>query len=662
MCGIAGFWSLSNTLGEAKLERIADNMGRAVAHRGPDGDGTWVDAAVGVGFAHRRLAIIDLRETGHQPMSSATGRYVISYNGEIYNFPELRTELEAQGIGFRGTSDTEVLLALIERHGLEAALERTNGMFAFALWDRKEQRLLLARDRYGQKPLYYAAIPGGIVFGSELSALRAHPEFVPEINPDSLALYLRFGNVPAPHAIFRKTHKLVPGTFLAMDARALESSEFPTPQAYWSAEQVARDGLANPFEGSADDAIDELERRLGTAVERCMVSDVPLGAFLSGGLDSSTIVALMQTRSSAPIRTFSIGFHEAQYNEANYAAAVAEHLGTDHTELYVTPQEAQDVIPNLPGIYDEPFSDSSQIPTFLVSQLARQSVTVSLSGDGGDEQFVGYNRYAWGDRIGGIVESLPRALRQLATATMRTPQPQAWDALYRAAFAWRSGGGGQVQVGHKVHKLAELLRAPNRHALYRELLSQWNDPASVVPSAMEPDSYGGAPSTWPELDDFTQEMLLLDTTGYLSNDILVKVDRASMAVGLEGRVPFLDHEVGAFAWQLPLAMKLRDGETKWPIRRLLERHVPRSLIERPKMGFGVPIGQWLKTDLRDWAENLLSTEALQRDGLLNPDPIRTAWSEHLSGRRNWEHRLWAILMYQSWRLQSDLSLAAMTTD
>ncbi|MBT5570939.1 MAG: asparagine synthase (glutamine-hydrolyzing) [Alphaproteobacteria bacterium] len=649
MCGIAGFWSLAGIEGETALQRVANAMGLAVAHRGPDGDGVWVDPEIGIGLAHRRLAIIDLKETGHQPMSSTTGRYVISYNGEIYNYPELRLELEKSGVAFRGTSDTEVLLALVERYGLAPALKRTNGMFAFALWDRETQSLSLARDRYGQKPLYYALLPGGFAFGSELSALRAHPDFVAEIDRDALVMYLRFGNVPAPHAIFRKTHKLVAGTTLTIDIKTLKTGQVTTPQPYWSAEQIARDGLATPFTGTADDAVDELDRLLGAAVERCMVSDVPLGAFLSGGLDSSAIVALMQARSSNPIRTFSIGFHEAQYNEAKYAAAVAAHLGTAHTELYVTPEDVQGVIPKIPEIYDEPFADSSQIPTFLVSQLARESVTVSLSGDAGDEQFVGYNRYAWGNRIGGIVETLPGPVRKLATGMMRAAPPQVWDKIYNTTLGRHGTKDRQVQVGHKIHKLAELLRAPDRHALYLELLSQWNDPGALVTGAAEPRSYGGASTDWPNLDDFTQEMLLLDTTGYLPNDILVKFDRAAMAVGLEGRVPFLDHTIGAFAWSLPLSMKLRDGATKWPVRKLLERYVPRELIERPKMGFGVPIGRWLRTDLRDWAEALLSTDSLGRDDLLNPVPIRKAWDEHLSGRRNWEHRLWAVLMFQAWR-------------
>lgn len=652
MCGIAGFWQPSEPRDGSKLAHTVGLMGEAVAHRGPDGDGVWVDPDQGVAFTHRRLAIIDLGETGRQPMASASGRYVISFNGEIYNFPDLRGGLEARGARFRGASDTEVLLELIEQDGLERALEHANGMFALALWDRRERALSLARDRYGQKPLYYAWFDGGILFGSELSALRAHPDFRPVIDPDAAALYLRFGNVPAPHAIYSKTRKLIPGTTLTVHAEHLKNADPIAPEPFWSAEAVARAGLGAPFAGTPEEAVDELERVLGAAVERCMISDVPLGAFLSGGLDSSAVVALMQARSNRPVRTFSIGFNEAAYNEANHAAAVAAHLGTDHTELYVTPKEAQDVIPRLPEIYDEPFSDSSQIPTFLVSRLARESVTVSLSGDGGDEQFVGYNRYAWGSRIGGGVEAMPASMRRLMTDALRLLPPQAWDRIYRMATAWRGGGKRQVQVGHKVHKLAELLRAPDRFALYRELLSQWNEPCTVVAGAQEPASYGGATGSWPQLGDFTQEMLLLDTTGYLSNDILVKLDRASMAVGLEGRVPFLDQEVGALAWRLPLSMKLRNGATKWPVRKLLEKYVPNRLIDRPKMGFGVPIGDWLRTDLRGWAEDLLTEDALRRGDLLDPAPIRTAWQDHLAGRRNWEHRLWAVLMLQSWRQQA----------
>ncbi len=653
MCGIAGFWSPRGTLDNAALAARAEHMGLAVAHRGPDGDGVWTDKEHGLAFAHRRLAIIDLNQTGHQPMASPSGRYVISFNGEIYNFPELRTELEGQGVKFRGSSDTEVLLALIDRDGTVRALDQANGMFAFALWDRRDQKLTLAQDRYGQKPLYYARLAGGIAFGSELSAIRAHPDFSPQIDPDALALYLRFGNVPAPHTIYRGAHKLVAGTTLTLDAESL-SGTYPEPQPYWSAERVARAGLEDPANLSADEAIDALERALGDSVRRCMISDVAIGAFLSGGLDSTAVVALMQAHSSRPVKTFSIGFHEAAYNEATYAAAVARHLGTDHMELYVTPHETQEVIPALPEIYDEPFADSSQVPTFLVSRLARESVTVSLSGDGGDEQFVGYNRYAWGKRIGGFVEAMPASLRRLTAGAMRMIPPQGWDRLYGNMTGWRGTQNRQVQIGHKVHKLAELLHAPDRRALYLELLSQWNVPGSVVQAALAPASYGGATGSWPDLGNFTLEMLLLDTVGYLPNDILVKLDRASMAVGLEGRVPFLDHEVGELAWRLPLSTKLRDGVTKCPIRGLLKRYVPPEMIERPKMGFGIPIGRWLRTDLRDWAEDLLRTECLAKDDLLDPVPIRKAWQEHLSGRRNWEHRLWSVLMFQSWRQHAGL--------
>jgi len=624
-------------------------MVEVLAHRGPDGAGDWADADAGIALGHRRLAILGLGPAGTQPMVSADGRYVITYNGEIYNFATLRADLAASGINFVGMSDTEVLLASIARHGVESALDAANGMFAFALWDRANRTLTLARDRYGQKPLYYGWAGNAFVFGSETKALARHPDFVREIDRDALAGYFRFAAIPAPRSIWRGVCKLLPGSTVTLTRADLAGRRMPEPVPYWSALEVARAGLAAPFTGSPHEAVDALESVLGDAVGSCMVSDVPLGAFLSGGIDSTTVVALMQARSTRPVRTFTIGFRETGYDEARYAKAVAQHLGTDHTEHYVTAAEAQQVIVDLPEIYDEPFADSSQIPTFLVSRLAREHVIVSLSGDGGDEQFAGYNRYRWAATLDRAVTAIPAPLRRVAASMMLSLGPAAWDTLYSGVAWYKESESRQVQVGHKVHKLAGLLGVRDRHALYLDLLSQWNCPGQLVPGAREPQTRAHDASSWPGLDGFVHDMMALDTSGYLPDDILVKLDRATMAVGLEGRVPLLDHHVGAFAWSLPLAVKLRDGRGKWPMRALLARYLPSALIERPKMGFGVPIGRWLRSDLRDWAEALLDERTLASDGILDPAPIRQAWTEHLSGHRNWEHRLWTVLMFQAWR-------------
>jgi asparagine synthase (glutamine-hydrolysing) len=643
MCGFAGYLSKNSGNLLNSPENVLREMARAISHRGPDSDGYWIDLTAGIGLAHRRLAIVDISPAGAQPMFSSSGRYVLAFNGEIYNHQLLRQYLEREGQVFapwRGHSDTETFLAGIDALGLEATLERTIGMFSFALWDRELQSLTLARDRMGEKPLYYGWNGQGraatFLFGSELSALRRHPAFAAEISRDSLSLLMRHNCIGGANSIYTGIRKLLPGHMLTVSIEAPE----PVLHAWWSGVDVAAQRVIQPFTGSPDDAVTALEVLLRDAVGQQMMADVPLGAFLSGGVDSSTVVALMQSQSSRPVRTFSIGFHEAGYNEAEHAKAVAKHLGTDHTELYVTPEQALEVIPKLPSLYSEPFADSSQIPTFLVSQLARQYVKVSLSGDAGDELFCGYNRYLMTKSMWGKMSLLPRPLRQLIAGIMTSVPTGTWD---------KAGGMFSMsRTGDKFHKGAALLGSRSVAELYRGMVSHWKDPASVVLGASEPSSV--LTETALDLSGLgdVERMMALDMLSYLPDDILVKVDRAAMGVSLESRVPMLDHRVVEFAWSLPLAYKLRDGVSKWPLRQVLYRYVPRELIERPKMGFGVPIHQWLRGPLRDWAETLLSESRLRKEGYFNPAPIRQKWSEHLSGKRNWQYHLWDVLMFQAW--------------
>jgi len=601
-------------------------------------------------MGHRRLSIVDLSPAGHQPMVSANGRYVIAFNGEIYNHLLLRAEFGRSGIApvWRGHSDTETLLAGFEAWGIRGTVERCVGMFAFAVWDRESRSLTLGRDRLGEKPLYYGWQGQGeqaaFLFGSELTALKAHPMFAAEIDRNALCLLMRHNYIPAPYSIYQSIRKLLPGTLLTITRADREPKIVP----YWSAAEVAAAGCASPFAGTAEQAVDELEVLLKSAVRQQMVADVSLGAFLSGGIDSSTVVALMQSLSDRPVKTFTIGFHEADYNEAVHAKAVAAHLGTEHTELYVTPQQALDVIPRLPALYSEPFSDSSQIPTFLVSQLARQHVTVSLSGDAGDELFCGYNRYVVADRLWKKLSRLPMGSRRLAARGLMALSPMRWNSLLGPVQGLLPTSLQQANWGDKLHKGAGVLASGDMDGLYLGLVSHWDDPASLVINTQEPLTLltGHAP----QLSglDYIQRMMALDTLTYLPDDILVKVDRAAMGVSLESRVPFLDHRVVEFTWHLPLSMKLRDGVGKWVLREVLYRHVPKVLIERPKMGFGVPIDAWLRGPLKDWAEDLLSEQRLQREGFLNSVPIRQKWAEHLSGRRNWQYHLWNVLMFQAW--------------
>ncbi len=649
MCGLTGIFAPASNIDQNNLVLWTEAATNALRHRGPDDGATWIDTDAGMAFGHRRLSIIDLSPTGKQPMASADGRFVITYNGEIYNFRNLRIELESAGARFQGHSDTEVLLAAISHWGLAPALKRTNGMFAFALWDRKARTLHLARDRLGQKPLYYGWAGKAFVFGSELKALQQFPGFDTTIDNGALTLLLRHSAIPAPHTIYSNCRKLMPGTVLAINPNQVADRSLPDPEPYWSATEAAGAGLADPCDMSDTEAIESLDRLLRDAIDGCMVSDVPLGAFLSGGIDSSAVVALMQAQSDRPIKTFSIGFTVADYNEADAAASVAEHLGTDHTELYITPVDAQAVIPNLPQIYDEPFADSSQIPTYLVSKLARQQVTVSLSGDGGDEIFGGYNRYTWANNLKRGFSLTPLSLRRLTRRCLAGIAPRHWDSAYAAVAPLLPRRLRHAQVGDKLHKLAEIIDAPNREEMYWRLVSQWKQPHQVMPTVTEPATRLSDTASWPNLPDYTQQIMLLDALVYLPNDIMVKLDRAAMATSLESRAPYLDHRIFEFAWRLPLGQKIRNNTGKWILREVLARYVPRHLFERPKMGFGVPVGDWLRSDLREWAEDLLSEDRLKHGGLFETEVVRNLWSQHLRGDRNLQHQLWPLLMFEAWR-------------
>jgi asparagine synthase (glutamine-hydrolysing) len=643
MCGFAGIAEFGRRSSTEDLRESVSRMAATLRHRGPDDDGCWVDAAAGIAFGHRRLAILDLSPAGHQPMVSASGRYVLNYNGEIYNHAELRRELEP-GYVFRGHSDTEVLLAACERWGVAESLPRLNGMFAFAVWDSRERCLYLARDRFGEKPLYYAWHGCTLLFASELKALCCYPEACKEIDTSALAQFFRYAYVPAPRTIYKNVYKLPPATYLKISASVKDS----TPVEYWSLRDVAEKGRAAPFRGSAQEAVAELDNLLRAALSQRMLADVPLGAFLSGGIDSSTIVALMQAQSARPIRTFSIGVSDTAYNEAEHAKAVALHLGAEHTELYVKPAEVMEAIPRLPSIYDEPFADSSQVPTLLLSQLARRQVTVALSGDGGDEVFGGYNRYTWLPKIWQRVGWLPRSLRRAAGRGLAAVSPNLWDAGFRRMHPLLPSGLHQRLLGDKLHKLAHALDCRDEREMYLRLASHWTLPQELVLGASEPAISLSNSNGHQLAGDFAATMMHLDGITYLPDDILAKVDRASMAASLEVRAPFLDAQVVEFSWSLPADMKFRKGEGKWILRQLLDSYVPRQLVQRPKMGFGIPIGDWLRGALRPWAEELLAEPRLSGEGILNAHMVREKWSEHLTGRRNWQDHLWNVLMFQSW--------------
>ncbi len=663
MCGFTGFLDRKHTFTNEEAHPILETMNRKILNRGPDDDGVWIDPNQGIALAHRRLSILDLSAAGHQPMTSQSQRYVLVFNGEIYNHLEIRRDIEQFGAApvhpladqggmrdpqadsrWRGHSDTETLLAAIEIFGVGEALSRSRGMFAFALWDRHDRLLYLARDRMGEKPLYYGWQGDTFLFGSELKALEAHPDFRADIDRSAVSELLRLGYIPGPGSIYSGIHKLPPGTYLATGIHRPDAR----PVSYWSPADAALRGQMSPFTGDESEAVTTLDRLLRDAVASQMVADVPLGAFLSGGIDSSLVTALMQAQSGTPIQTFSIGFNEQEYNEAPFAKAVAQHLGTNHTELVVGPEAALSVIPELPTLYDEPFADASQIPTYLVSRLARQNVKVALTGDGGDELFGGYNRHFWTMRLWNRMRYFPKGIRRQLANVLTILPPHLWDSTFRTLGFILPDGLRYQSPGDKLHKISRILGASRPEDIYFDLIAQTKDSGRLVVASHPAVNPLTDPSHWPALREIEHRIMYLDSITYLPDDILTKLDRAAMGVSLEGRVPLLDHRVVEFAWQLPLAMKIRDGQGKRLLRQLLSRYVPETLTERPKMGFGVPIDRWLRDPLKDWSESLLQPERLKSEGYFHPKRVQHLWKQHLSGRRNNATVLWSILMFQSW--------------
>jgi len=643
MCGIAGYLGPEDNR-EAMAE-IVEGMTRTIVHRGPDDGGLWIEERGRVALGNRRLAIVDLSPEGHQPMESSDGRYVITYNGEVYNFEELRGELESLGHGFRGHSDTEVILAAVTRWGLEAALRKFVGMFAFALWDRREEQLHLARDRIGKKPLYYGWFGDTFVFGSEPKCLRAHPAFRSEVDRNVLALYMSTSYVPAPHTIYEGVSKLPAGSSMSV---GVGSGTSMSAVSYWSARQSAVNGVAEPLKLSEPDAIDELDRVIRDAVRIRMRADVPLGAFLSGGIDSSTVVAAMQAQAHDPVRTFTIGFTQPDMNEAEHAKAVAAYLGTEHTELYVTDADALNVVPRLPAIFDEPLADRSAIPTLLLAELTRRHVTVSLSGDGGDELFGGYQHHHRVNTLWRWANAVPDSARSLLADRLARVRPERWDGMNAALRSILPKRLQDRHPGPAIYRLALAMKEQGPESFCRTFLGHWTEAGPLVIGARLPALPLTNPDQWADLPDALQRLMFLDFVTYLPDDIMVKVDRATMAVSLEARAPLLDHRLVEFSWRLPMPMKVRDGTGKHLLRQVLYRYVPRAVVERPKKGFGAPVGTWLRGGLREWADSLLDRTRLVDEGFFCPDPIVRRWAEHRSGERDWSSSLWDVLMFQAW--------------
>lgn len=640
MCGIAGYFDAQGLV----VGSIAQAMASQISHRGPDDSGVWVDRKGQVALAHCRLSIQDLSSAGKQPMISANERWIIAFNGEIYNHEQIRAQLQKEGWNskWRGYSDTETLIAAIQAWGVKKTLHNIQGMFAFALWDKSSEKLFLARDRLGEKPLYYGSCNGSILFASELKAITAHPNWDNKVSRSTLASYLRYAYVPESQCIFEGLKKLEPGHWVE-----IFKGEIGQPQKFW---ELNANRPNNQLAYDDCNTISEIENRLLQIVGAQMEADVPLGAFLSGGIDSSLIVSLMQAQSDERIRTFTIGFESSGFNEAEYAKDVAQHIGTNHTELYISSTDALNTVPELPKIWDEPFADSSQIPTLILSRMASQYTTVALSGDGADELFCGYNRYAIGYKLHSFLSSLPKEIQFTISEILKRNPARLIDylmTLLPKKFQYPS-------LGDRMTKLGYIISNRNNHSFYQSLVSQIQEPESYVMSAKEPLTYIMDPNAWPALSDFRETMMFLDTMTYLPGDILTKVDRASMSASLEVRAPFLDHKFVEYAWSLPFKFKYRNGQTKWGLRKVLNKYVPQNLINRPKMGFGVPIEHWLRGSLLDWAEHLLDKRKLEQDGFFAADKIRIMWEEHLSGKRRWHHQLWTVLMFQAWLEQQKL--------
>ncbi|MBW3578438.1 MAG: asparagine synthase (glutamine-hydrolyzing) [Actinobacteria bacterium] len=642
MCGIAGVLDTRATTSASALIAEAEAMAAALGHRGPDGAGSWVDASSGVALGHRRLAVLDRTSTGAQPMCSTCGRYVVSFNGELYNFRELRSELRALGWSFHGHGDTEVLLTSVSQWGFPAVLERFNGMFALALWDRQHRRLHLARDRFGEKPLYYGWFGATFLFASQPTALRAHPTFDGRLDLDALASYLRLSYVPSPLSVYRDVAKLPPACHLTLDSGALR----PDPVAYWSLEETVERAVSDPFTGDAQAAIERFDDLLRDAVRLRLAADVPLGAFLSGGLDSSAVVAAMAVESPSPVRTFTISFPEGSHDEATHAAQVASHLATDHTEIPLPPRSALDVVHRLPDLYDEPFADPSALPTAAMTSHAGRHVTVCLSGDGGDEVLGGYNRYTLGPSLWARSRRLPRPVRQVAAHALLSPAHATVSRLLDGPTGHRARA--PRNLADKIQKFARVLDADDELQLRQALVSQWENPTALLPQACEVTTVVTHGDGWAYLPTVVERMMLADSLVTLPDCMLTKVDRASMGVGLEVRVPLLDPRLVEFAWRLPLEHRIRGRQGKWILRQVLDRYVPREMVDRPKVGFDPPIAAWLRGPLRAWGEELLSGRLVE-DGIIEPEPVRARWREHLSGGRNWDYPLWTVLVFLAWQ-------------